>query len=312
MIVKPFTPSSFTLGLEALLARIHPAHPQFPKLEQELKRQQAGDYGEKYIMNELQTLSMDVQLLHNVILPTVLAIQIDILIITPNGIILLEVKNIKGTVLLKNNPRQLIRTTETGEVTIFTHPEIQLEQYMQGMKHFLLQHNITIPIYGAIVFPFNNVQIQRDGEGLPILMAKDLPMFIHTLPHRTEPISRQNITSKIMKNIKIKTPYPLCRYYKIDINSIQPGIRCEKCRQYSMVRQKRTWQCSNCQHTCVRAHKQALREYYMLIGNTITNQQCRQFLKIDNTDLAKRILQATCTMRSGSTKNRIYKLPHFP
>ena len=103
MIVKPFTPSSFALGLEALLARLHPSHPQFLKLEQELKRQQAGDFGEKYIMNELQTLPNDVQLLHNVILPTVLAIQIDILIITPNGIILLEVKNIKGTVHLKNN-----------------------------------------------------------------------------------------------------------------------------------------------------------------------------------------------------------------
>ena len=312
MIVKPFTPSSFTLGLEALLARIHPNHPQFTKLEQELKRQQAGDFGEKYIMNELQTLPNNVRLLHNVVLPTVLAIQIDILIITPNGIILLEVKNIKGNVLLKNNPRQLIRTSETGEITIFTHPEIQLEQYMQGMKYFLQQHNISIPVYGAIVFPFNNVQIQREGEGLPILTAKDLPMYIHTLPHQTNSICVQTIASKIMKNIKIKTPFPLCRYYNFDIHSLEPGIRCEKCRQYSIVRQKRTWLCNNCQHTCGRAHKLALREYYMLIGNTITNQQCRQFLKIDNADLAKRILKETCPTRSGSTKNRIYKLPHFP
>ncbi|MFJ7736057.1 nuclease-related domain-containing protein [Lysinibacillus sp. NPDC097287] len=312
MIVKPFSPSPFTLGLEALLARLHPAHPQFPKFEQELKRQQAGDFGEQYIMNELQTLSTDFQLFHNVILPSVFAVQIDILIVTPNGIIILEIKNIKGTVLLKNNPRQLVRTTETGEVTVFTHPEIQLEQYIQGMKHFLQQHNITIPIYGAIVFPFNNVQIQREGEGLPILMAKDLPMYIHTLPLCTESTSIQNITSKIMKNIKTKTPYPLCRYYNIDINSIQMGIRCEKCLHYSMTRQKRTWHCANCQHTCVRAHIQALRDYYMLIGNTITNKQCRQLLNIENTHLAKRILQASCKVRGGSTKNRIYTLPELP
>ena len=311
MIVKPFTPSPFTHGLEALLARLHPAHPQFPKFEQELKHQQAGDFGEQYIMNELQKLSMDIQLLHNVTLPTVLAMQIDVLIITPNGIILLEIKNIKGAVHLKNNPRQLIRTTEDGEVTVFTHPEIQLEQYMHGMKSFLQQHNITIPIYGAIVFPFNNVQIQREGDGLPILMAKDLPMYIHTLPRCNETIFIQNITSKVMKNIKTKTPYPLCHYYNIDTSSIQTGIRCEKCLHFSMTRQKRTWQCTKCQHTCVSAHNQALREYYMLIGNIITNQQCRQFLNIKNTDLAKRVLQATCHVRSGSTKNRIYNLPHL-
>ena len=303
MIVKPFTPSAFTLGLEALLSRLHPAHPQFPKLEQELKRQQAGDFGEQYVMNELQMLSMDVQLLHNVILPAILAMQIDILIVTPNGIIILEIKNIKGTVLLKNNPRQLIRTTETGEVTVFTHPEIQLEQYMQGMKNFLQQHNITITIYGAIVFPFNNVQIQREGEGMPILTAKDLPMYIHQLPPHTDTTSIQNITNKIMKNIKTKIPYPLCRYYNIDINSLQMGIRCEKCLHYSTARQKRAWRCTNCQHTCLHAHNQALRDYYMLIGNTITNQQCRQFLNIENTDLAKRILKANCHVRSGATKN---------
>ena len=237
MIAKPFAPSTLTLGLEALLARLHPTHPQFPKPEQELRRQQAGDFGEQYIMNELRMLPTDFQLLHNVTLPTVLAMQIDILIITPKGIVILEIKNIKGTVLLKNNPRQLIRTTETGEVTVFTHPEIQLEQYMQGIKHFLQQHNITIPIYGAIVFPFNNAQIQREGDGLPILMAKDLPMFIHTLPINSESISIQPITSKIMKHLKTKIPYPLCNYYNIDMNAIQTGIRCEKCLHYSMTRQ---------------------------------------------------------------------------
>ena len=307
LIVKPFAPTPLTLGLEALIARLNPEHQEFQKIQQELNRQQAGDFGEEYIMNELKKIDADFQLLHNVTLPSALAMQIDILVITPSGIIVLEVKNIKGHVYLKNYPRQLIRTTQTGEVSVFTHPEIQLEQYMQGLKHFLQRHQITMPIYGAVVFAFNNVQIQREGEGR-ILTAKDLPMYIHTLPTYNESPSIQPIANKIMKYTKNKIPDPLCSYYKIDKASIQKGIRCEKCGKFAMTREKRTWICANCNHSCGHAHIQALRDYHMLIGSTITNQQCRQFLNIKSTDLAKRILKASSVEHSGATKGRIYEL----
>lgn len=308
LIVKPFAPTLSTLGLEALIARLDPAHEEFQKLQQELNRQQVGDFGEEYIMNELQKNTVDCQLLHNITLPSTLPMQIDILAITPKGIIILEIKNIKGHVYLKNQPRQLIRTTQTGEVSVFTHPEIQLEQYMQGLKNFLQQHNITMPIYGAVVFAFNNVQIQREGEGRPILTAKDLPMSIHTLPTYDKSPSLQHIADKIMEHTKRQKYTPLCSYYKIEEKAIQKGIRCEKCKGFIMAREKRTWACAVCKRSCEHAHIQALRDYHMLIGSTITNQQCREFLKIESSDLAKRILKASSAGYSGATKDRIYKL----
>lgn len=138
LIVKPFTSSPFILGLRALIMRLPPTHSQFERLQQELKIKEAGDFGERYIMRILESFSLlqDFRVLHNVILPTTLPMQIDILVVTPNGIILLEIKNIRGQVHFKNNPRQLIRTTEKGDTTVFTHPEVQLEQYMQAMHQF--------------------------------------------------------------------------------------------------------------------------------------------------------------------------------
>lgn len=143
LIVKPFAPSSLTLGLQALVRRLPPSHSQYITYQQELKNKEAGDFAEQYILKELQKLPQlsDCHLFHNVILPTILPMQMDILIITASGIIILEIKNIRGTVHFKNNPRQLIRTTDNGEVQAFTHPEIQLEQYSLACCHLYYEIN---------------------------------------------------------------------------------------------------------------------------------------------------------------------------
>lgn len=310
LIVKPFTSSPFIVGFQALIMRLRPTHPQFERLQQELKIKEAGDFGEHYIMRILQSFSPphDFHVFHNVILPTALPMQIDILVVTPNGIILLEIKNIRGQVHFKNNPRQLIRTTEKGDTAIFTHPEVQLEQYMQAMQQFLEAHHISMPIVGAIVFPFNNATIHREGEGLPIMMAKELPVYFHKLSREKYKQSVNDITRTILSHIRDRKPFPLCEYYNIEVGDLQKGIYCENCGQFGMQKLKKGWHCKECQHVSTHAHMRALRDYYMLVGDTITNRDCRYFLHIDSPDVAKRILQKSCVKRSGSGKYTQYNL----
>ncbi|MGE7998526.1 nuclease-related domain-containing protein [Lysinibacillus sp. NPDC093190] len=311
MIIKPFAPSPLTKGLQALVTRLHPTHPQYQNLQQELKNKEAGDFGEQYVMKELQQIALlnDCYIFHNVILPSVLPMQIDILLIVPNAIILLEIKNIRGTVHFKNDPRQLIRTSESGEVHVFTHPEIQLEQYIQGMKHFLEAQRVSIPIYGAVVFPFNNVNIHREDGQLPILMAKELPIFLHKhLEKSKETATMAEIKSIILSHLRNKMPFPLCQYYKIDVSALRRGVYCEDCGQFGMEKLKIGWHCQKCQHRCRDAHIQALKDYYMLVGETITNRECRDFLMIDSEHVTKRILQKLQLPRSGSNKYSSYKL----
>ena len=310
MIIKPFAPPPLTIGLQALVNRLQPTHPQYQKLQQELKNKEAGDFGEHYIMKQLQqiTLLNDCHIFHNVMLPSVLPMQIDILIIAPKTIILLEIKNIRGTVQFKNNPRQLIRTSETGEVQVFTHPEIQLEQYIQGMKHFLDAHHISLPIYGAVVFPFNNVNILREYEGLPIIMAKELPLFMHKHIGKSKETIMTEIKHIILSQLQHRTPFPLCRYYQIDIAALQRGVYCESCGQFGMLKLRLTWYCQHCQYKCTNAYIQALLDYYMLIGETIMNRECREFLKIESQYVAKRLLQKLCISSTGSDRYRQYNL----
>lgn len=276
MLVKPFAPSSLTKGLQALVTRLQPTHPQYQSLQQELKIKEAGDFGEQYVMKELQQIALlnDCYIFHNVILPSVIPMQIDILLIVPNAIILLEIKNIRGTVHFKSDPRQLIRTSESGEVHVFTHPEIQLEQYIQGMKHFLHTQHISIPIYGAVVFPFNNVNIYREDGRLPILMAKELPIFLHQhIEKNKETVTMTAIKTLFLSHLRNRTPFPLCQYYQIDVSALRRGVYCENCGEFGMEKLKIGWHCQMCQHRCRDAHIQALKDYYMLIGETITNRE---------------------------------------
>ncbi|MFJ7668466.1 nuclease-related domain-containing protein [Lysinibacillus sp. NPDC097195] len=310
MIVKAFAPSPLTLGLQALVRRLLPSHPQFPSLQQELKNKEAGDFAEHYVLNELEKLPQlsDCYIFHNVILPTIFPMQIDILVVTPSGIVILEIKNIRGTVHFKEDPRQLIRTSDTGQVQAFSHPEIQLEQYIQAMHHFLSEHNMVIPIYGAIVFPFNNVEIHREGRGLPIIMGRELPMFVHKVIAKNRGIATNDITNIILSQLQSRTPFPLCRYYQLEVSALQKGVYCENCHHFVMEKMKRTWLCRRCQHQCMVAHVQALRDYAMLIGDTITNRGCRDFLKIDSEDVAKRLLQKSLQTWRNTGKYTKYNL----
>ncbi|WP_369435868.1 nuclease-related domain-containing protein [Lysinibacillus fusiformis] len=310
MIVKPFAPSRLTLGLQALVSRLPSTHPQYLKLQKELKNKEAGDFGELYIMKELQKYQQlsDCHILHNVILPTVLPMQIDILIITPSGIIILEIKNIRGTVHFKKEPRQLIRITETGEVRAFTNPEIQLEQYILAMKDFLDAHDITMPIYGAIVFPFNNVDIYREGGELPILMGKELPMYIHKLIAQKLDIATDDLAHIILSQMRQMHPFPLCKFYKIEPSVLQRGVTCENCGQLRMQKLKATWFCQKCEHKCKEAHMSALRDFYMLVGDSMTNRECRDFLKIESPHVTKRVLQKLYLTSSGIGKHTKYNL----
>ena len=177
------------------------------------------------------------------------------------------------------------------------------------MKHFLDTQNISIPIFGAVVFPFNNVNIHREDSGLPILMAKELPLFLHKhIEKSTETTTMNEIKHIILSHLRDRTPVPLCQYYKIDVSTLRRGVHCENCGQLGMKKLRMTWYCQSCQYQSKDAHIRALRDYYMLVGETISNRECRELLNIESQYVAKRLLQKLNLSSTGSDRNRKYDL----
>ncbi|MFF5993876.1 hypothetical protein AAGS61_03825 [Lysinibacillus sp. KU-BSD001] len=75
-----------------------------------------------------------------------------------------------------------------------------------------------------------------------------------------------------------------------------------------MVRTKRTWKCIRCGVTDRVAHVQAIKEYYALFSNVMTNRECVAFLHLRNRQEATRILKSIGLEREGVKRNSIYKL----
>lgn len=270
MILKAFTPASHKLGIQALINRLHPKHPQQEKLQNEYNRFNEGDIGEQYILEMLQQikLSPDTRILHNIQLDSFVKIQIDILIITNHYLLILEIKNIKGEVQFTFNPRQMIRTLN-AETKIFTSPEIKIEQYVDGLSDLLRSHNLYVPIYSVIVFAFNNANITKPSEKIPVIMGHELPNFIKKIPRSTQSIESDKLANIILNNHTNRNSFPLCTYYEINPDQLLNGVFCPTCAAPNMIKLEGIWHCPHCNTKSTNAHQQALTEYYMLISPTI-------------------------------------------
>ena len=95
----------------------------------------------------------------------------------------------------------------------------------------------------------------------------------------------------------------------IPFKDLNLGIQCPKCSSFGMERIYGSWFCRSCSHTSKDAHIPAVKEYFLLNGNTLTNKQLRFFLQINSDDLASHLLKSLNLISTGTTRNRLYHPP---
>ncbi|CAM4053855.1 hypothetical protein BAMA111019_02655 [Bacillus manliponensis] len=95
--------------------------------------------------------------------------------------------------------------------------------------------------------------------------------------------------------------------YGIGVHELIKGVQCPKCL-WRMNRIFANWKCSNCSFLSKEAHVQAMKDYALLIGKTVTNKEMKEFLTIDSSDVTKKLLIKMCFPYSGETKSRKYEL----
>lgn len=310
LIGKAFSETHYLDALDRMIRRLSTLNPKREALIDEYNRIQAGDFGEKVVIEVLEQLQLPYHfyVFHNLSLLLETRVQFDVLFLTAHYIIILEVKNIKGTVVLRQNPSQLVRTLPNGEVNVFNSPEPQLEEYMYQLKSFFLNKGLNIPIYGAIVFPFTSSFIEQNSNKTTILRKNELKSFIRNISVNTESITDNDLEScknYFLSHHKDFDPYPLIDRYNILRKDILNGVFCEKCGKVGMRRIPRYWVCPSCNHKSTDAHKKAIYDYLQIINNSITNTECREFLGIRNPNQSYRMIQNMNLIRVG--KNRCAK-----
>ncbi|MFX3623267.1 MAG: nuclease-related domain-containing protein [Ectobacillus sp.] len=135
MIVKERKKPVKIQKLEALLRRLPPQHPKQKEIEENLAKSLSGYRGEQSLDYYLSFLPPKQQLiLHDLRLKeNGRYFQIDTLILTKAFILIIEAKNIAGTIFFDTAFHQLIRTID-GKEEAFPDPIMQITRQKQQLQ----------------------------------------------------------------------------------------------------------------------------------------------------------------------------------
>ncbi|WP_075983177.1 nuclease-related domain-containing protein [Bacillus massilinigeriensis] len=301
---------------EALLRRIHVENPKRSMIQEDLAKMNAGYKGEQAIDYYINFLSQEnYHIFHDLRLKKDdLFFQIDTLILTLKFILIIEIKNIAGSIYFEPIFKQLIRTNDEKEEG-FPDPISQAQRKQQLLIKWLKSHKFpVIPIDYLIVISFPSTIINSSKR-----MSKYYQKIchLHTFQEKVEELNQhyqeQKLTTRELNKLKkllLKSHTPLKNHppcpFNIQESEILTGVQCPSCLHTPMIRVKGNWSCPKCQTKSKDAHIQAVNDYFLLFDHTMTNQQMREYLHLKSPDTATRLLVSMDLSFTGSGKGRVY------
>jgi hypothetical protein len=303
-------------SLERLLYRLPADHPQRKFLEVELYRRAAGKRGEDRLKRKFVEFDLDEshQFLRNISLSIgEWKVQIDGLLLTERGAIVIESKNISGKLHFDEATGEFSRVDSDGIRTVMEDPTIQLNKHMRFLAKFFKLKEIALPINGLVVFTSKQCEFISKPKNNYVCKTYQMIDYLFNILQTFPPkVTRQDLSTIDKLLQQHHTPYkrnPLCRQYFIDANDLLTGILCANCKKHSVIRKHKTgWICLECQKADEMAIHYAVQEYFSLIDDQLNNKRLREFCNLDSPYTASRILAAFDFEVSGALKNRTYEL----
>lgn len=299
------------LGLRVLERRLLTSSREIDVIREHLRTAQAGVNGEKRLKGVFgkYTFPFEHYIFHGLNLRSTGKFQIDTLFLSHAGAVVLEMKNIGGRIRFSEELGQLIRTLDNGKEDAFECPSVQLERNRMLLGDWFHMRQIAMPIHGAVVFAKPQQQFENTREHLRILFPLEVPGYLRSLGGSSE-----NVDSTTLKKVVAEleaadreyNPFPMCSTYHIDPRDIATGVMCDACGLFGMTRISRGWLCEICGRFDRHAHRQAIADWFMLFSGTLTNRVCREFLHINDINVAKRLLNGMNISFQGTNKGRAY------
>lgn len=303
-------------SLERLLYRLPADHPQRKFLEVEHYRKAAGTRGENRLKRKFVEFDLEesYQFLRNINLSIgAWRVQMDALLLTARGAIVIESKNISGRLHFDEATGEFSRTDAEGKRTIMEDPTIQLNKHMRFLRKFFKLHCLDLPVDGLVVFTPKQCEFLSKPKTTYVCKTYQIIDYLYrilqTFPQK---VVRQDL-SEIEKLLQHQqTPFkhtPLCQKYFIEASDLVTGILCTNCKKHSMIRKQKTgWICSKCHVADEHAVHYAVQEYFSLIHDQLNNKRLREFCNLNSTSAASRILASFDFEITGSLKNRTYTM----
>ncbi|MED3561061.1 nuclease-related domain-containing protein [Bacillus xiapuensis] len=309
--LKERDPSLTLAGVISAQKRLSVSHLIFPVLSSKQASVEAGIGGEEKVAEIFRRYSFPFNhhIFHDLSPSSDEKFQMDTYFMTPSYGLVLETKNIGGSLEFRENPPLLIRTKENGQKDGFESPVVQMERDRELLSAWLRSRNIHIPVYGAVVLAYPKQIVEVPPRKAKILFPSSIPAFINSLPQqekKLDPVVFDWLSSELLKSHQRFIPKPICETYQIKFTDIRPGVICKVCDRIRMMKHRRVWYCPHCHATDPIAHVRTIQEWFLLFKREITNRECREFLGIEDIDTAKRILLNMNMTWKGAFRYRTY------
>ncbi|WP_283154258.1 NERD domain-containing protein [Guptibacillus hwajinpoensis] len=316
--MKEHDPPLHLHKLSTLLDRLPSHHLRFEEVKEQLSMYQAGISGEKSIDFPLSFLDdKRFSIYHDLrISDGVHHFQIDTLVISQHYLLILEVKNISGTLNFDTTFNQLIRISDTKEEA-FPNPLTQVERQRSQLRALLQKMKIPeVPIETLIVVA-NRRAVLKATEPVQFISSKVirseyLPTKVKSLDQRYGELWLTMKEVRKLGRTFVKLHEPLDRdvlkRFSISRNDLLVGVACPECARLAMRRLHGRWYCERCGAYSRDAHLRALQDYALLVSREITNQEARRFLRMDSVSAASKMLRAMNLHCEGIKKGRKYYL----
>ncbi|MFJ7725280.1 nuclease-related domain-containing protein [Neobacillus sp. NPDC097160] len=249
MIIKERKIPLIILILLALLRRLPKNHDKRPQIKKELARRQAGYQGEESLDYYLCRLpDKKYMIFHDLNLPYgKYNYQIDTLLLTQKLALILETKNMTGTLKFDLENEQFFQTID-GNDKGYTDPIAQAEMHKACLKEFLSKYNFpSVPIDYLVVISNPFAVISYNGYNPEV---KKRVCKSHNLLKKIDMFEKmymnEILTDKVLRKlskllVKKNTPPTIhvLERYDIKKNELRTGFHCPLCDHLPIIRQKR-------------------------------------------------------------------------
>jgi ribosomal protein L37AE/L43A len=299
---------------EILMKRYPTTQPMWPTIVGKHKSLIAGYEGEKSIDFYLDILDDSKYFIfHGLrILYKRYYFQMDTLIISSKFALILEMKNIRGTLAFDN----------FGQVTNkkinlrCKNPVAQVKLQAIKLKKWLEGHDFyDLPIHYLFVNGNENSILISDNEQMNRNMCNSEFLY-DKLVQIINFYSEEKLDKKDIKKINrllLTSHTPdnsnILKTLKIFPTEILTGAECSECHSIPLKYKKGQWYCQKCKKKSKNAHLQAINDYFLLVNPSFTNSEIRRFLHIDSPDSMQKILSQMDLPFTGKYKNRVYHQP---
>lgn len=299
--------------LEIFYAKVPNHNPQKIYLQNQLNNIKAGLRGELNVQRYLEEFQFpaDSVIIHNfhTTIHSKWHIQIDYLLISRKGILLIEVKNIAGHIHFHSNPRQIVRTHENGTVQAMDCPFIQLERNLMGLKQLNLNiHNLSTDTLLIWANRSSRLTIHEIPKPHTLIMMKSISLYLTTYFKGPNSLTSEEVsllkTILLEKTIK-QRKISFCEQYDVNQTELLRGLYCSLCHN-QLKKHIRSWVCPICKVDASDQLSNNILSLFDIIGGELKVEIIRKHIPELSVKHIRSILKKLGIQSRGTGRGMIY------